>query len=148
MAALKYNHFSAGVGRTGTFMAIDSMLDMSEKENCVDIFGFVTRMRTCRPSMVQTLVSYLFYFIIHIDILRGMFSINLMPEYRNPTLSIDVLFVVVYLGGTHDTLHICIRLLETFVLMQSKSNHTDHFRINTYLSMTRFWKRSPVVLQK
>ena len=37
-------------------MAIDSMLDMSEKEQCVDIFGYVTLMRTCRPSMVQTQV--------------------------------------------------------------------------------------------
>ena len=39
-------------------MAIDSMLDMSEKEGAVDIFGYVTQMRSCRPSMVQTEVGY------------------------------------------------------------------------------------------
>ena len=62
-------HFSAGVGRTGTFMAIDSMLDMSEKEHCVDIFGYVTLMRTCRPSMVQTQDQYIF---IHDAILEAL----------------------------------------------------------------------------
>ena len=50
-------------------MAIDSMLDMSEKEDCVDIFGYVTLMRTCRPSMVQTevftcIVVFMFEFIL------------------------------------------------------------------------------------
>ena len=62
-------NFSAGVGRTGTFMAIDSMLDMSEKEHCVDIFGYVTLMRTCRPSMVQTQDQYIF---IHDAILEAL----------------------------------------------------------------------------
>jgi len=62
-------HCSAGVGRTGTFMAIDSMLDMSEKEHCVDIFGYVTLMRTCRPSMVQTEDQYIF---IHDAILEAL----------------------------------------------------------------------------
>ncbi|XP_063687433.1 receptor-type tyrosine-protein phosphatase S-like isoform X2 [Bolinopsis microptera] len=62
-------HCSAGVGRTGTFMAIDSMLDMSEKEHCVDIFGYVTLMRTCRPSMVQTQDQYIF---IHDAILEAL----------------------------------------------------------------------------
>ena len=50
-------------------MAIDSMLDMSEKEHCVDIFGYVTLMRTCRPSMVQTQDQYIF---IHDAILEAL----------------------------------------------------------------------------
>ena len=46
--------FSAGVGRTGTFMVIDSMLDRIKAENTIDIFNFVAYLRTRRTAMVQT----------------------------------------------------------------------------------------------
>ena len=46
--------FSAGVGRTGTFMVVDSMLDRIKAENTIDIFNFVAYLRTRRTAMVQT----------------------------------------------------------------------------------------------
>ena len=48
---------SAGVGRTGTFITIDAMMERLKKRDDLNIFGFVTEMRTRRMKMVQTLVS-------------------------------------------------------------------------------------------
>ena len=48
---------SAGVGRTGTFITIDVMMQKIDSEGVVDIFNFVRGMRFCRNYMVQTAVS-------------------------------------------------------------------------------------------
>ena len=50
-------HCSAGVGRTGTFIAIDLALEQAKKEGVVDIAGIVNRLRQQKKKMVQTLVS-------------------------------------------------------------------------------------------
>ena len=49
-------HCSAGVGRTGTFIAVDIALEQAKKEGVVDIAGIVNRLRQQRMKMVQTLV--------------------------------------------------------------------------------------------
>ena len=47
---------SAGVGRTGTFITIDHVLEQRETEGVVDIPGVIQRLRQQRTKMVQTLV--------------------------------------------------------------------------------------------
>ncbi|XP_072172636.1 receptor-type tyrosine-protein phosphatase S-like [Diadema setosum] len=55
-------HCSAGVGRTGTFITLDSMLSQAEAENTIDVYNFVCRMRHQRIKMVQVSEQYQFIF--------------------------------------------------------------------------------------
>ncbi|KAM9212076.1 receptor-type tyrosine-protein phosphatase C [Dugong dugon] len=52
-------HCSAGVGRTGTYIGIDAMLEGLEAENTVDIYGYVVKLRRQRCLMVQVEAQYI-----------------------------------------------------------------------------------------
>ncbi|XP_078450425.1 receptor-type tyrosine-protein phosphatase beta-like isoform X2 [Lampetra planeri] len=60
-------HCSAGVGRTGTFISLDHLLQDIDKKPEIDIYGIVHDMRMSRVLMVQTEMQYIF---IHKCILK------------------------------------------------------------------------------
>jgi len=62
-------HCSAGVGRTGAFVVIDSMLERLRYENTIDVYGHVTVLRAQRNYMVQTEDQYIF---IHDAVLEAV----------------------------------------------------------------------------
>ena len=48
---------SAGVGRTGTLIGLDILLQCVKAKKKIDIFGVVLKLREQRPFMVQTQVN-------------------------------------------------------------------------------------------
>ncbi|XP_072566306.1 receptor-type tyrosine-protein phosphatase O-like isoform X1 [Paramormyrops kingsleyae] len=53
-------HCSAGVGRTGTFIALDRLMQHIREHDYADILGVVAEMRAHRLCMVQTEEQYVF----------------------------------------------------------------------------------------
>ncbi|XP_078286531.1 receptor-type tyrosine-protein phosphatase H-like isoform X5 [Rhinoraja longicauda] len=76
-------HSSAGVGRTGTLIALDYVLQRMEKEAVVDVYGIVHNMRMNRPCMVQTEKQYIFLHQCILDKIQEK-SID-EPIYENHT---------------------------------------------------------------
>ncbi|XP_035376286.1 receptor-type tyrosine-protein phosphatase eta isoform X4 [Electrophorus electricus] len=78
-------HCSAGVGRTGTFIALDHLIFQIERESIVDIYGIVHNMRMHRPLMVQTEDQYVFLNQCAVDIIKSRMGTNVDLIYQNAT---------------------------------------------------------------
>ncbi|XP_048395534.2 receptor-type tyrosine-protein phosphatase C isoform X2 [Stegostoma tigrinum] len=79
-------HCSAGVGRTGSYIGIDAMMQGLETEGRVDVYGYVVQLRRQRCLMVQVEAQYI---LIHQALLEyylyGETEISLpeLPKHLN-----------------------------------------------------------------
>ncbi|NWW40572.1 PTPRJ phosphatase, partial [Panurus biarmicus] len=78
-------HCSAGVGRTGTFIAIDRLIQQMEMESTVDVYGVVYDLRMHRPLMVQTEDQYVFLNQCVMDIIKSQRERKTDLIYQNVT---------------------------------------------------------------
>ncbi|CAK8684510.1 unnamed protein product [Clavelina lepadiformis] len=80
-------HCSAGVGRTGTFITMDRLLQHMQENDYVDIFGIVHQMRRHRVFMVQTESQYVFIHQMVQDVINRVYEEDAVdtqePVYEN-----------------------------------------------------------------
>ncbi|XP_069121029.1 receptor-type tyrosine-protein phosphatase epsilon-like [Argopecten irradians] len=55
-------HCGSGVSRTGSYIAIDALLEQYEAEGRISVFSFIRKMRKDRVTMVRTLKQYVFIY--------------------------------------------------------------------------------------
>ncbi|XP_069594643.1 receptor-type tyrosine-protein phosphatase beta-like isoform X1 [Ranitomeya imitator] len=72
-------HCSAGVGRTGTLIALDRVMKQIETESQIDVYGVVYDLRMHRGLMVQTESQYIFLNQCALDIIKA-------PRMNDPDL--------------------------------------------------------------
>uniref|UniRef100_A0A8W8M345 protein-tyrosine-phosphatase n=1 Tax=Magallana gigas TaxID=29159 RepID=A0A8W8M345_MAGGI len=71
-------HCSAGIGRTGTFIAIDYLLEEGNVEQTVDVKGYVISLRHQRGKSIQTYEQYVF---LHDAVVEGFTNTICQQSY-------------------------------------------------------------------
>lgn len=77
---------SAGIGRTGTYIAIDVLSEAGKKHNKINIAEYVRKMRRNRMNMVQTYVNMRIIQKKTLYILNGILELKLVLKMKQYNL--------------------------------------------------------------
>uniref|UniRef100_A0A8C6NZT0 protein-tyrosine-phosphatase n=1 Tax=Nothobranchius furzeri TaxID=105023 RepID=A0A8C6NZT0_NOTFU len=91
-------HCSAGVGRTGTFIVLDRLLQLLNTRDTLDIYGAVFDLRLHRSHMVQTESQYLYLHQCVRDVLRARKLRSEQEDLVYP-MFFNTAFVLDFLSG-------------------------------------------------
>ncbi|XP_071094625.1 uncharacterized protein [Haliotis cracherodii] len=70
-------HCSAGIGRTGTWIALDYLIGQAKTEGVVDVFDCIVRLRHQRMNVIQTEDQYIF---LHEALMEALPSCDRRPS--------------------------------------------------------------------
>ncbi|XP_061190386.1 receptor-type tyrosine-protein phosphatase T-like [Saccostrea echinata] len=74
-------HCSAGIGRTGTYIALDALYKAGKKEKKINIAEYIKRMRENRMNMVQTYEQYITIFLALNHVFKACPSVLKKSEF-------------------------------------------------------------------
>ncbi|XP_062579218.1 receptor-type tyrosine-protein phosphatase epsilon-like [Saccostrea cucullata] len=84
-------HCSAGIGRTGTYIAIDVLNEIGSKTGRINVAEYVKKMRKNRMNMVQTYEQYMTIFLALNEIFKSTVKTISIEEFtkKSETMTID-----------------------------------------------------------
>ncbi|XP_052695401.1 receptor-type tyrosine-protein phosphatase epsilon-like [Crassostrea angulata] len=74
-------HCSAGIGRTGTFIAIDALYEEGQQKSKINIAEYVRKMREKRMNMVQTYEQYKTIFLTLHEMFKAPVDVHTRNDY-------------------------------------------------------------------
>ncbi|XP_065924897.1 receptor-type tyrosine-protein phosphatase alpha isoform X4 [Magallana gigas] len=81
-------HCSAGIGRTGTYIALDALYKTGKASGKINVAEYVKIMRANRMNMVQTYEQYMTIFLALNEEFKAAFETRSLPEFTERAQSL------------------------------------------------------------
>ncbi|XP_061194965.1 receptor-type tyrosine-protein phosphatase gamma-like [Saccostrea echinata] len=82
-------HCSAGIGRTGTYVALDALEEIGRKKKKVNVAEFVKKMRESRMNMVQTYEQYMTIYLALNEVIKSPVKIITLEDFTKKIAALE-----------------------------------------------------------